>query len=91
MTRTPPGCWNTRTTPARPSSAAGACRPVLLSGNHAEIARWRREQSLLRTLRQRPDLLEKAELSEKDRKFLEKVARRGIPKSTGWIRPKKIQ
>lgn len=53
--------------------------PVLLSGNHAEINRWRREQSLLRTLRKRPDLLESAELSEKDRKFLEKVAREGIP------------
>jgi tRNA (guanine37-N1)-methyltransferase len=53
--------------------------PVLLSGNHAEINRWRREQSLLRTLQKRPDLLEKAELSEKDRKFLEKVAREGIP------------
>jgi tRNA (guanine37-N1)-methyltransferase len=53
--------------------------PVLLSGNHAEINRWRREQSLLRTLRKRPDLLEKAELSDKDRKFLEKIAREGIP------------
>lgn len=46
---------------------------VLLSGNHAEIARWRREQSLERTLRRRPDLLEKAELSETDRKFLKKL------------------
>ncbi len=53
--------------------------PMLLSGNHAEIARWRREQSLLRTLDRRPDLLEQAELSDKDRKFLEKVARKGIP------------
>ena len=43
---------------------------VLLSGNHAEITRWRREQSLLRTLRRRPDLLEKTGLSEADRKFL---------------------
>lgn len=43
---------------------------VLLSGNHAEINRWRREQSLLRTLHQRPDLLEKADLTEADRKFL---------------------
>ena len=43
---------------------------VLLSGNHAEIARWRRRQSLLRTLQRRPDLLEKAELSEEDRKLL---------------------
>lgn len=53
--------------------------PVLLSGNHAAIERWRREQALLRTLRQRPDMLEKANLSEKDRKFLEKVAHDGVP------------
>ncbi len=53
--------------------------PVLLSGNHAQIERWRREQSLLRTLRKRPDMLEKAELTDKDRKFLEKVAREGVP------------
>ena len=46
---------------------------VLLSGNHGEISRWRREQSLLRTFAKRPDLLEKAELSETDRKFLERV------------------
>lgn len=44
---------------------------VLLSGDHAKIEKWRREQSLLRTLTKRPDLLEKAELSEKDRKFIE--------------------
>ena len=44
--------------------------PVLLSGNHAQIARWRREQALLRTLQRRPDLLERAELSERDRRFL---------------------
>jgi tRNA (guanine37-N1)-methyltransferase len=53
--------------------------PVLLSGNHAGIERWRREQSLLRTLRRRPDLLAKADLTEKDRKFLERVARDGMP------------
>jgi tRNA (guanine37-N1)-methyltransferase len=53
--------------------------PVLLSGNHAVIDRWRREQALLRTMRKRPDLLERAELSAKDKKFLEKVARDGIP------------
>lgn len=52
--------------------------PVLLSGNHAEINRWRREQSLIRTLRKRPDMLETAGLSEKDRKFLEKIARDGV-------------
>jgi tRNA (guanine37-N1)-methyltransferase len=43
---------------------------VLLSGDHARIARWRREQSLLRTKQRRPELLERADLSEADRKFL---------------------
>ncbi len=43
---------------------------VLLSGNHAEIARWRRQQSLLRTCQRRPDLLEKVTLSVEDQKFL---------------------
>jgi tRNA (guanine37-N1)-methyltransferase len=43
---------------------------VLLSGDHAKIERWRREQSLLRTLARRPDLLEEASLTEQDRKFL---------------------
>jgi tRNA (guanine37-N1)-methyltransferase len=44
--------------------------PVLLSGHHAAIARWRREQSLLRTLERRPDLLARADLSSADRRFL---------------------
>ena len=43
---------------------------ILVSGDHAKIARWRREQALLRTLQRRPDLLGKAELSEQDRQFL---------------------
>lgn len=46
---------------------------VLTSGNHARIAIWRREQSLRRTYKQRPDLLEKADLDETDRKLLEKI------------------
>lgn len=50
--------------------ALGDVPPVLLSGNHAEIARWRREQSLERTARRRPEMLKTAELSAKDRKFL---------------------
>jgi tRNA (guanine37-N1)-methyltransferase len=45
---------------------------VLLSGNHAEIARWRRRQSLLRTRAQRPDLFAQADLSLEERKWLEK-------------------
>ena len=40
---------------------------VLLTGHHANIAKWRREQSLLRTLRRRPDLLEKADLPPEER------------------------
>ncbi len=47
--------------------------PVLLSGDHGKIARWRREQSLLRTLHRRPDLLAKAQLTEEDRAFLRKL------------------
>ena len=48
---------------------------ILRSGDHGRIARWRREQSLLRTWQRRPDLLEKAPLSEADRKFLEQIRR----------------
>ncbi len=46
---------------------------VLLSGAHAKIDKWRREQSLLRTFRKRPDMLEKAELSKEDLKFVEQL------------------
>jgi tRNA (guanine37-N1)-methyltransferase len=44
---------------------------VLLSGDHAKIEKWRREQALTRTFEKRPDMLEKAELSEKEKKFVE--------------------
>jgi tRNA (guanine37-N1)-methyltransferase len=46
---------------------------ILLSGDHAKIAKWRREQSLLRTLERRPDLLDTASLSEEDMAFLENM------------------
>ena len=46
---------------------------ILLSGDHGRVDRWRREQALLRTHQRRPDLLEKAPLSEQDRKFLAKL------------------
>jgi tRNA (guanine37-N1)-methyltransferase len=46
---------------------------ILLSGDHGRIARWRRQQALLRTRQRRPDLLEKADLSETDRDFLDKL------------------
>jgi len=46
---------------------------VLLSGHHANIEKWRRQQSLLRTLKNRPDLLKEANLTEEDRKFLNQL------------------
>ncbi|MBI5031523.1 MAG: tRNA (guanosine(37)-N1)-methyltransferase TrmD [Chloroflexi bacterium] len=55
----------------RPADFRGWKAPdVLLSGNHAEITKWRRRESLRRTFERRPDLLDKAELSEDDLKFL---------------------
>lgn len=46
---------------------------ILLSGDHARVARWRRNQALLRTRLRRPDLLQKVELSEEDLKFLDSI------------------
>jgi tRNA (guanine37-N1)-methyltransferase len=55
----------------RPAEFRGMSVPeVLLSGNHGEIARWRRQQSLLRTARRRPDLLARAELTEEEKRWL---------------------
>jgi tRNA (guanine37-N1)-methyltransferase len=56
----------------RPAEFRGMRVPdILLSGHHAEIARWRRRQRILRTARRRPDLLEKAELTEAERELAE--------------------
>jgi len=49
----------------------------LLTGNHQKIAEWRRLESLERTLKRRPDLLEEAELTEEDRKLLERLKSHG--------------
>ncbi|AKG54276.1 tRNA (Guanine37-N1) -methyltransferase [Dehalogenimonas sp. WBC-2] len=58
----------------RPSEFHGmTVPPVLLSGNHAEIARWRRRESLKRTLARRPELLENTELSSTDHRILEQL------------------
>ena len=55
----------------RPATFRGRDVPaVLLSGDHGAVARWRREQSLERTARLRPDLLDAADLSDADRRFL---------------------
>jgi tRNA (guanine37-N1)-methyltransferase len=63
----------------RPRDFEGLSVPeILLSGDHANVARWRREQSLRRTAALRPDLLEKAPLSSEDREFLAT-----LPEGTG--------
>jgi tRNA (guanine37-N1)-methyltransferase len=60
----------------RPEEFEGRRVPeILLSGHHANIARWRRERRLEATWQSRPDLLEKAELTDGDRKFLERLRR----------------
>jgi tRNA (guanine37-N1)-methyltransferase len=46
---------------------------VLLSGNHAQIAQWRREQAIRRTMKRRPELLDKVELSPKEKRLIEKL------------------
>jgi tRNA (guanine37-N1)-methyltransferase len=55
----------------RPEIFEGHRAPeILLSGNHAAIRRWRRQQSLLRTRQRRPDLLKEEILSSEDKKLL---------------------
>ena len=63
------------------SHELGDVPEVLMSGNHAHIDRWRREQALLRTLQRRPDLLETADLDEADRRFLASQAACGTGES----------
>lgn len=58
----------------RPAEYKGWRVPeILLSGNHAQIETWRKRESLKRTYRRRPDLLEKIELSAEDREYLQKL------------------
>ncbi len=47
--------------------------PVLLSGNHGDVDRWRRRETLRRTLERRPDLLDAADLGDDDRSILEEL------------------
>ena len=62
----------------RPAEFRGMRVPdVLLSGDHGKVAKWRREQSLLRTARLRPDLLDDVELSPADRDFLQRLHEEG--------------
>jgi tRNA (guanine37-N1)-methyltransferase len=58
----------------RPESFRGMdVPPVLLSGNHGDVDRWRRRESLRRTLERRPDLLERVDLSKADRRMLAEI------------------
>jgi tRNA (guanine37-N1)-methyltransferase len=58
----------------RPAEFRGMVVPeVLVNGNHLEIRKWRREQALRKTLRNRPDLLEGAELGKEDTKILARI------------------
>ncbi len=62
----------------RPPEYRGMAVPeALLSGHHAEIAKWRRQQSILRTARRRPDLLARAELTAEERRLVDEA--RGGP------------
>ncbi|MGH9789499.1 MAG: tRNA (guanosine(37)-N1)-methyltransferase TrmD [Candidatus Acidiferrales bacterium] len=58
----------------RPAEFRGHAVPeVLVSGDHEEVARWRRRRALEKTWRNRPELLERAELNEEDRAWVEKL------------------
>lgn len=61
---TRPPVWNEKSVP-----------DVLLSGNHAKIAEWRKVQSILTTIEKRPDMLSESDLSEKDKKLIEKYTK----------------
>ena len=67
----------------KPPAYRGARVPdILASGDHAKVARWRREQALLRTWLRRPDLLNSAPLSDPDRKYLERLKNEAAANST---------
>ena len=64
----------------RPEEFRGARVPaVLLSGDHARVARWRREQALFMTWRRRPELLADASLTEEERQLIERFERGETP------------
>jgi len=68
----------------RPAEFRGMAAPdALLTGNHEEIRRWRRQRALEKTLRNRPDLLEGAALSQEDSEFLAEIRLRATSKVGG--------
>src|SRR5207245_1375081 len=65
------------------AAALARVPPVLLSGDHARIERWRRVQAIWLTWRERPDLLATARLTEAERKLLERFDRGETPEQLG--------
>ncbi len=66
----------------RPREFMGQAVPdVLLSGNHKEIWKWRRKEALRRTLKSRPDLIEKIELTEEDKEMISEIKSSGENKT----------
>lgn len=64
----------------RPAEFRGWKVPeVLLSGHHAEITRWRKRQSIMRTWQRRAGLIERAQLTDEDREFLDRLRRGDVP------------
>jgi tRNA (guanine37-N1)-methyltransferase len=62
----------------RPDTFRGWAVPeVLVSGNHAQIAKWRRQQAIARTLKRRPDLLNKTELSPEEKRLVDRLQQSG--------------
>ena len=61
---------------------------ILLSGHHANVEKWRREQSIIRTLQNRPELLEDAVLSKKEQKFLDELLRQQELENTQKVKNK---
>lgn len=61
---------------------------ILLSGHHANVEKWRREQSIIRTLKNRPELLEDAVLSKKEQKFLDELLRQQELENTQKVKNK---
>ncbi len=72
----------------RPAEFRGIAVPeVLSSGNHDQIRRWRRRSALEKTMRNRPDLLHDAALSEEDKKFLVQIRGENILKEKNYVEP----
>jgi tRNA (guanine37-N1)-methyltransferase len=61
------------TVPGARGSAVSSVPDVLLSGNHADIRRWRKREAVVRTLEQRPDLLTNADLDGEEQEILREI------------------